>query len=110
MIKFIEKKLEPKRENKAKILNPGFVERALNQLDLQRAEWKGSAEERVRKRDESSRATYTEEAWRACRVQSGKNLLDLEPTAQKYRFLIGGLSPQFNPPREESHLCYEGNE
>jgi hypothetical protein len=25
-------------------------------------------------------------------------------------FLIGGLSPQFNPPREESHLCYEGND
>ena len=82
--------------------------RALNQLDLQRAEWKGSAEERVRKRDESSRATYTEEGGRACRMQSGKNLPDLKPTAQKYRFLIGGLSPQFNPPREESHLCYEG--
>jgi hypothetical protein len=110
MIKFIEKK--PKRENKAKILNPGFVvkKRALNQLDLQRAEWKGSAEERVRKRDESSRATYTEEGGRACRMQSGKNLPDLEPTVQKYGFLIGGLSPQFNPPREESHLCYEGNE
>ena len=69
MIKFIEKK--PKRENKAKILNPGFVvkKRALNQLDLQRAEWKGSAEERVRKRDESSRATYTEEGGRACRAE-----------------------------------------
>ena len=39
-----------------------------------------------------------------------KNLLDEKPTTQKYRFLIGGLSPQFNPPREESHLCYEGNE
>ena len=39
-----------------------------------------------------------------------KDLRDQKPTVQKYRFLIGGLSPQFNPPREESHLCYEGNE
>ena len=31
-----------------------------------------------------------------------KNLRDEKLTAQKYRFLIGGLSPQFNPPREES--------
>ena len=33
-----------------------------------------------------------------------------QPSKNLYRFLIGGLSPQFNPPREESHLCYEGNE